>query len=171
MSDKIVLGAVLIQVLMIAMFISVALIFELTDTDHSCVFTLSHYFHLGPSADLCFISVRINTWWKWIVILVLSMLLDAAATLAGELFSPWMSNTLGDANGPPTNKYMAHLIQQIYNINHYLQNAIWTFVALTQVDLLIFSMLASCGICFYTTKKYIDAKNSTRKSGMLIGQL
>lgn len=164
MSDKQVLGAVVIQFFMIAIFISVAFILELTDSDHTCVFSLSHYFHLGPSAELCFISVRINTWWKWVVISFLSMLMDAAATLAGELFSPWMSNTLGDANGPPTNKYMAHLIQQIYNISHYLQNAIWTFVALTQVDLLIFSMLASCGICFYTTKKYIDAKYNARKS-------
>lgn len=168
MSDKLVLGAVVIQFIMISIFIAVAFVLELTDMNHTCVFSLSHYFHLGPSADLCFISVRINTWWKWVVILVLSMLMDAAATLAGELFAPWMSNILGDANGPPTNKYMAHLIQQICNINHYLQNAIWTFVALTQVDLLILSMLASCGICFYTTKKYIAAKNSARKAHQVL---
>lgn len=164
MREEHVLYAVLFQLFMIAVFVVVAFALELTDTDHTCVFTLSHYFHLGPSDNLCFVSVRINTWWKWIVILLLSMLSDAAATLSNELFSPWMSNVLGDPHGPQTKTYLAHLIQQVYNINHYLQNAVWTFVALTQVDLLVFSMLSSCGICFYTTKRYLDAKRNTPES-------
>lgn len=153
------LRAVIIQFAIIVLFISISFIFEITDDDHACVFTLSHYFHFGPSNDLCFISVRINTWWKWIIILILTMIIDGAATFSTARFSPWMSNILADPYGPNTSKYKAHLIQQIYNINYYLQNAIWTFVSLTQVDFLFLSMLASCGICFYTTHKYLDAKH------------
>lgn len=158
-SDKRVLFAVFVQFIMIVIFIGISVVFELMDDDHSCVFTLSHYFHVGPSVDLCFVSVRINNWWKWVVILFLTMLLDCSATLASETATPWISNVLGNPDGRPTNKWMAHLIQQITNVNYYLQNAIWTFVALTQVDLLVFSMLASCVICFYTTHNYIKAKN------------
>lgn len=123
------------------------------------MFTLARYFRFGPSDSLCFVSVRINTWWKWVVILFLTMMMDCSATFASEIFTPWMSNVLGDPKGPVTNKCMAHLIQQLYNVNYYLQNAIWTFVALTQVDLLVFSMLASCGICFYTTQNYLKMKD------------
>jgi hypothetical protein len=145
---------------MIVIFILVSLAFELTDEDHSCIFSLDHYFHFGPSNNLCFISIRINTLWKWITIVVLTMLIDAVATLSGEFYSPWAAIVLGDPEGPPTNTYLAHIIQQVYYINYYLQNAIWTFVALTQVDLLMFSMLSSCGISLYTTNKYLKQKRS-----------
>lgn len=157
-NDASVLRALVFQFFMIVVFISVSVIFELTDQNHSCVFTLSHYFHFGPSDSLCFISVRINTWWKWIVILVLSMALDATATLSAEFFNPWFNNSLADPRGPPVKTYMAHLIQQVYYVNHYLQNAVWTFVSLTQVDLLLFSMLSSNLVCFYTTRKYLLQK-------------
>lgn len=159
MNDKSVLRALLIQLTIIAIFISIAFVFELTDQNHSCVFTLSHYFHFGPSNDLCFISIRINTWWKWIVILLLTIIIDAAATLSAEFYSPWISNALADPDGPPTNPCMAHIIQQVYYVNYYLQNAIWTFVSLTQVDLLLCSMLSSNIVCIYTTSKYLKQKN------------
>lgn len=165
MSDKWVFGAVLLQFVMILVFIAIAFVFQ--SIDNVCVFTLARYFHFGPSDDLCFITSRINTWWKWIIILIMTMMMDASATFSSELYSPWVSNVLGDPYGSPTNKHIAHGIQQIRNINYYLQNAIWTFVALTQVDLLLFSLLASCAICFYTTKKYLDAKSLLPESKVL----
>jgi hypothetical protein len=158
-NDKSVLRALLFQFTMIVVFISIAIVFELTDQNHTCEFTLSYYFHFGPSDNLCFVSIRINTWWKWIIILLLTVVIDAVATLSAELFSPWLSNVLADPDGPPTSSYMAHLIQQVYYVNYYLQNAIWTFVSLTQVDLLLFSMLSSNTVCFFTTRRYLKQKN------------
>jgi hypothetical protein len=153
------LRALFFQLCAIVSFGLTALCFELTDQDHSCNFTLANYFHFGPSEKLCFISVRINNWWKWTIILVLCMVIDATSTLVIELVSPWVSNVLADPDGPPTNPYLAHAIQQLYYVNYYLQSAINTFVALTQVDLLFFSMLTSCVVTFYTTDRYLRAKH------------
>jgi hypothetical protein len=156
--EKKALAALFIQLCVIIVFGLTAYAFEATDQDHSCTFSLANYFHFGPSEELCFISVRIDTWWKWAIFLALSMLIDGTSTMGRELVSPWVSNVLAGPNGPPPSSCLAHSIQQLYYINYYLESAIGTFVALTQVDLLVFSMIASCVVTFYTTGRYLKAK-------------
>jgi len=149
--------ALCLQTVAVSLLILAACLSEQLNQAPPCTFTLTNYFHFGPSDNLCFITLRLDTWVKWLIMLFLCLLLDAASTLVDETVPPWVNNVLTN----PKVEYdycQAQAIQQLYYINFYLRSAINTFVALTQVDILLCSLACACVITAYTTHGYLQAK-------------
>lgn len=124
-----------------------------------CEFSLNNYFHFGPSSSLCFINLKLDDWGKWFIAVLVTIILDAISILNIELYNPWANNCLARPK-IKISAVIAHLIQQLQWINFYLEKAIYIFLALTQIDLLLFAMVGALGVTFYNTHTFLRAKST-----------
>lgn len=67
----------------------------------SCVLDSgSTYFHFGPSDDLFFLSVKVDTWWKWILVLIATSVLGILDVIAYDYIQPYFLSRIYLENEP-----------------------------------------------------------------------
>lgn len=119
--------------------------------------TLNNYFNIGPSENLCFIGIPINTWGKYSIYLFLFILSQAISSCSTEISNAWFVNQLADEKVELP--FITTMITvQLYYLNWALDNALTVFCALIQVDFLMGSMIGTSCVITITTLYYLDAK-------------
>lgn len=119
--------------------------------------TLTNYFNIGPSDNLCFIGIPIDNYTKYVIYLFLFILSQAMSSCSTEISNAWFVNQL--ANEKEELPYITTMITvQLYYLNWSLDNALTIFCALIQVDFLIGSMIGTSFVITFTTLYYLDAK-------------
>ncbi len=121
----------------------------------------SKYFRYGPSDELIVISVNINTWTKWSILLFIVGLIRGCEVLVNELGSP----ILGFRIYNPDCKKISDFTKNELN---FLGNAMWfvnnfrgilmVVVTISQFDIALISMFISELVSIYTVRHLLNEK-------------
>ena len=121
----------------------------------------STYFRLGPSDDLVIISVRINTWNKWSLLLIFIGIVKSAEVLVNELGSP----VLGFSVYNPDKKHITDFTKNELN---FLTNSMWfvngirgilmIVINVTQFDIALFDTIISEIVSIFTVRQLLNEK-------------
>jgi len=138
-----------------------------------CIFRddSSKYFRFGPNEDLIVISILINTWNKWVGLILFIGIIKSCDVLVNELGSP----ILGFRIYNPDKKVIDDFTKNELN---FLANAMWftnsfrsvlmVVVNITQFDIALSGMIMSEIISIFTvrhllnTKKFVKGKSENK---------
>jgi hypothetical protein len=141
-----------------------------------CIFRddSSKYFRFGPNEDLIVISILINTWNKWVGLILFIGIIKSCDVLVNELGSP----ILGFRIYNPDKKVIDDFTKNELN---FLANAMWftnsfrsvlmVVVNITQFDIALSGMIMSEIISIFTvrhllnTKKFVKSKSENSADG------
>ena len=166
-TDKIIVTGLLLHSLVLTLFGMYIYLFQGND---DCSISLKNYFRFGPSNDLCFFGASINTFTRWSILNILYVSATILSSLNNQLISPWLSNVLTDYHYEPLNSpTRPHIIVQFYHLNSIVENAITTLTSITQIDMLILSVLGNSVISFIITRLYLKLKE--KKEEILLNNL
>jgi hypothetical protein len=121
----------------------------------------SLYFRLGPSEDLVIISIRINTWNKWCVLLLFIGIIKSVEVIVNELGSPVLAFSVYN----PDKK---HIIDFTKNELNFLTNSMWfvngirvillIVVSVTQFDIALLGAISSEIVSIFTVRQLLNEK-------------
>ena len=127
----------------------------------------STYFRFGPNEDLIVISILIDTWSKWVGLLIFIGIIKSCDVLVNELGSP----ILGFRIYNPDKKIIDDFTKNELN---FLANAMWftnsfrsvfmTVVNITQIDIALCGMIMSEIISIFTVRHLLNTKKFIKKS-------
>lgn len=127
----------------------------------------SKYFRYGPYDDLIVVSVNINTWTKWSILLFIVGLIRGCEVLVNELGSP----ILGFRIYNPDCKKISDFTKNELN---FLGNAMWfvnnfrgilmVVVTISQFDIALISMFISELVSIYTVRHLLNEKEFIAKN-------
>jgi hypothetical protein len=123
--------------------------------------TNSKYFRLGPSDSLTVISVAVDTWYKWGIVVGVLSLFGIAEVIIHELGMP----VLGFSVYNPDKKIISDFTKNDLN---FLANAMYlissirsvfnTVVSITQIDLALVTVIIKELACIVTVRMLLNEK-------------
>jgi hypothetical protein len=128
-----------------------------------CIFRdeQSKYFRAGPYPDLIVISIKIDTWNKWIVLNLFIALIKSCDVLVNELGGP----ILGFSVYNPDKKNIIDFSKNELNL---LANVMWftnafrgilmAVITVTQIDIAFSGMFISELVSIFTVRHLLNAK-------------
>jgi len=132
----------------------------------------STYYRFGPNEDLIIISIKINTWTRYAILLVYIMIIRICKVFITELGMPILSFNIYDPNKKKIEGFTRTELQVQANIM-YMMNAIRYAITLQlsiiQIDIAIisaiFSELASIPTIYILLKdkEFVDEKKTIAK--------
>lgn len=121
----------------------------------------SGYFKMGPGDDLILVSLKINTWTKWGLTLLIIGVLRICDVWVNEIGSPILGFNI-------YNPDKTHIVDFSKNELNFLANAMWsinsvrgifmTVIAVTQFDLAFASVIVSEIASIFTIRMLLNAK-------------
>ena len=127
----------------------------------------STYFRFGPNEDLIVISILIDTWSKWVGLLIFIGIIKSCDVLVNELGSP----ILGFRIYNPDKKIIDDFTKNELN---FLANAMWftnsfrsvfmTVVNITQIDIALCGMIMSEIISVFTVRHLLNTKKFVKNT-------
>ena len=127
----------------------------------------STYFRFGPNNNLIVISILIDTWGKWVGLLLFIGIIKSCDVLVNELGSP----ILGFRIYNPDKKIIDDFTKNELN---FLANAMWftnsfrsvfmTVVNITQIDIALCGMIMSEIISIFTVRHLLNTKKFVKKT-------
>ena len=125
------------------------------------------YFRIGPQPDLIVISVQIDTWFKWTMVLLFIGFVKGCDVLVNELGSP----ILGFRIYNPDCKTITDFTKNELN---FLANAMWftnsfrgilmIVINITQFDIALFGMCISEFVSIFTIRHLLNEKTFTNSN-------
>lgn len=117
-------------------------------------------FNYGPSPDLRFLGIVIDTWAKWEA-LGIFMAVDMGINVwANEIIGPWIGNTIYDHKEPRLEYSHATsmAITNLYFVYSSLRGIMTVYVAFTQIDIVLIRILVDVVVTLFTSWAYIMPK-------------
>jgi hypothetical protein len=121
----------------------------------------SAYWRWGPSPGLVLISVRIDTWGRWVGLLGMIALVEASRVLVEEFGMP----ILGFSIYNPDKRHIADFTKmelQFYANMMFLVSALrgvaLTVVTVSQIDLAVWAVVVSQGATVFTIRALLNEK-------------
>ena len=130
----------------------------------------STYFRFGPSDDLIVISVSIDTWTKYNLVLLLIGFIKIIDTISNELGMPVLGFSVYNPDKQHITEFSKNELQFYANATFMvsaIRNTLMMVVNVTQIDLALFSTLISELASFYTIRVLLNEKtfgNETQNS-------
>lgn len=121
----------------------------------------STYFRFGPSNDLIVISVSIDTWTKYNLILLLIGFIKIVDTISNELGMPVLGFNIYNPDKKHITEFSKNELQFYANATFMvsaIRNTLMMVVNVTQIDLALFSTLISEIASFYTIRILLNEK-------------
>jgi hypothetical protein len=138
----------------IILFITVFLVYLFRDKD-------SKYFRFGPQDDLLLISIKIDTWLKWIISVLTVSAIKIGDLIVNDIGYPILEFSVYN----PEKKIITDFSKNELNI---MTNMMWlinsargvfmTVVSITQVDIALFSVAFSELACLITVRMLLNEK-------------
>lgn len=118
------------------------------------------YFNFGPSDELTFFHIKINSWERWYVVICYIIISTLLASIVTEFVMPYIITQIQDTSKPNSAKgWQVQLLVQVYYISWSVQTIITTYVYFSQVDIVFTQMIVYNIVSFFTTRHYISIKN------------
>jgi hypothetical protein len=99
----------------------------------------SPYFSVGPNDRLFLVQAPINTWGKWLILILFRVFGTIFEVATGDMLGPWIMTKLQDEDKLilPYQEWKCKLIIQIFYGYHDINSMFGVFLALTQADIAI----------------------------------
>ena len=128
----------------------------------------SKYFRFGPNDDFIFISVPINTYYRYTFLLVLISFNDIIKVLVGEIGEPVLIFNVYNPDKKIITEFTKTQLLFYANSMFFVSNTRRVFEVLinvTQIDIAIFSIIVEqlisiCTVCFLISEKKFDKDGS-----------
>ena len=114
----------------------------------------------GPSPTAKFMGAVLDTWYKWGMVAVFTLINTSVNDFMSDAISPWLLNTITDHKSKfiPYPKYVCLGISQLWSIYCNLMSVFGMFLAMTQIDFVLIRMLADLLVNTYTNLKFMRFK-------------
>lgn len=121
----------------------------------------SKYFRFGPQPDLIVISIRIDTWTKWLLLNLFIGLVKGCDVLVNELGSPILGFRIYNPDKHEIDDFTKNEL-------NFLANAMWfsngfrtilmSVITITQIDIAFSGMLISEFVSIFTVRHLLNGK-------------
>lgn len=120
----------------------------------------SKFMKIGPSDETVFMGMKLNTWYKYNLVMFMSFMNTCFNDFMSDSISPWILNTITDHKTKyiPYSKRTCILITQSWSIYCNIMSIFSIFLALTQVDFVIIRALADVCMTAYTNMRFMRNK-------------
>lgn len=159
--------SILVQVTRLIWFSLLAIIVSIMyDSDNTCqpmIPTSITYLRIGPSGTLCFMGIRVHQWYQWYIFQILCFVMEALNSCNIEITMTWFSTHLANET-IILNRKSTYFHVLLYNFNWYVEYTLHTFIALSQIDFMITSLIATIIIIYRTTTIFLNSKPDSRNN-------
>jgi hypothetical protein len=114
----------------------------------------------GPSSTAKFMGAVLDTWYKWGMVAIFTLINTSVNDFMSDAISPWLLNTITDHKNKyiPYPKYVCLGISQLWSIYCNLMSVFGMFLAMTQIDFVLIRMMADLTVNTYTNLKFMRFK-------------
>lgn len=118
------------------------------------------FMNFGPSSTAKFMGAVLDTWYKWGMVAVFTLINTSVNDFMSDAISPWLLNTITDHKSKfiPYPKYVCLAISQLWSIYCNLMSVFGMFLAMTQIDFVLIRILADLLVNTYTNLKFMRFK-------------
>jgi hypothetical protein len=124
------------------------------------------FFTFGPRDDLVILDVKINTGWRYSVVIIYTIISTVARTVLQEIVSPWLIQTV--QNDKPKDAYARRYAQEVAIgevVYRWFDWFMYMHILMAQVDMMIVELIGNLMAVIYTTRMYLKPKE-----GLLLDQ-
>lgn len=114
------------------------------------------FFSFGPRDDLVILDLRINTAWRYSVVIMYTVLSTLARTVLQEIVSPWLIQQV--QNDKPKDAYTRRYAQEVVFgevIYRWFDWFMYMHILMAQVDMMIVELIGNLIAVYYTTRMYL----------------
>ena len=118
------------------------------------------FFTFGPREDLVILDVKINTGWRYSVVIFYTIISTVARTVLQEIVSPWLIQTV--QNDKPKDAYARRYAQEVAIgevVYRWFDWFMYMHILLAQVDMMIVELAGNLVAVVYTTRMYMKPKD------------
>jgi hypothetical protein len=129
----------------------------------------SKYFRLGPNEDLIVVSVNINNWSKWSILLMVVGLIRGCEVLVNELASPILGFRIYNPDCKEINDFTKNELNFLGNAMWFVNNfrsILMVIVTISQFDIALISMFISELVSICTVRYLLNEKKFIKKSNL-----
>lgn len=120
----------------------------------------SDFMHMGPSSHTRFMTLNIDTWHKWYVLVAATFANTCISDFMSDAIVPWLQNTVQDHKTKylPYSKLTCYVISQLWTIYCGVMSIFAIGLMTSQIDFLLIRMLADLITSTFTTYKFMRGK-------------
>jgi hypothetical protein len=118
------------------------------------------FFRFGPSEDLVILDVKINTGWRYTVVIFYTTISTVARTVLQEIVAPWLIQTV--QNDKPKDAYTRRYAQEIAFgevLYRWFDWFMYMHILMSQIDMMIVELIGNILAVAYTTRMYLMPKD------------
>jgi hypothetical protein len=118
------------------------------------------FFTFGPREDLVILDVRINTGWRYTVVVAYTIVSTIARTVLQEVISPWLIQTV--QNDKPKDAYTQRYAQEVAIgdvIYRWFDWFMYMHILLAQIDMMLIELTGNLIAVVYTTRLYMKPRD------------
>lgn len=118
------------------------------------------FMNFGPSSTAKFMGAVLDTWYKWGMVAIFTLINTSVNDFMSDAISPWLLNTITDHKSKyiPYPKIVCLGISQLWSVYCNLMSVFGMFLAMTQMDFVLIRMLADLTVNTYTNLKFMRFK-------------
>ena len=118
------------------------------------------FMSFGPSSTAKFMGAVLDTWYKWGMVAIFTLVNTSVNDFMSDAISPWLLNTITDHKSKyiPYPKYICLGISQLWSVYCNLMSVFGMFLAMTQIDFVLIRMMADLTVNTYTNLKFMRFK-------------
>jgi hypothetical protein len=116
----------------------------------------TRFFTFGPRDELVILDIKINTPWRYSVVVMYTIISTIARTVLQEVVSPWLIQTV--QNDKPKDEYAQRYAQEVAIgevIYRWFDWFMYMNILLAQVDMMLIELVGNLLAVIYTTRMYM----------------
>lgn len=120
----------------------------------------SPFFRFGPSKNLHFMNVNIDTWTEWALLSIYCCVDTLVKSFGHDAIVPWLTTAVVDSKSStlPYSKVTCMLIVETYYCYIHLSYIFKFFLSFTQCDFVLFAALSDMVMKVYSYSTYMKNK-------------
>lgn len=124
----------------------------------------SSFGRFGPSDDVVFGGMKIDTWAKWSFVMTYAVVSQIVYSVVSSTISPYVSNVIRDHKTPAREKgsyVRSQSLVQLYTLYHWLASIFDVFLWITmQLQYLLPALLTDLALTGYFTHGYLNPRGA-----------
>lgn len=126
------------------------------------------FFSFGPREDLVILDMRINTPWRYSVVILYTIVSTLARTVLQEVVSPWLIQQI--QNEKPKDAYTRRYAQEVAFgevVYRWFDWFMYMHILMAQIDMMIVELVGNLIAVFYTTRMYLKENKEPERELLL----
>jgi hypothetical protein len=117
----------------------------------------SHFFHMGPSKDLIFIGIQLDTFYKYNLFCIFCFTNSLMRKINNNILIPWITLVVQDESKvkPEDMHFDAYLITNISNLYTWVDWILYMNILFTQIDIIFVEIVADLIVLNTSTYYYL----------------